>query len=382
MQFGGLHASLNLVKHQLNMADKPVEVATAEIRKEYAQAHDWQHVQEGPLRFAYGHIEDMQPSSIATWSKKWFCNGKPSDAASATSWHCFIKVAKDHLDKILVQSRKHGAFLTPKCSVSGGPSGQFKVIWLNHKDLLKALLVQRAHQTAKGVVAGKSSLGLRVLASEYSQIRCKLEPHWKSDGVKTDIAIKSRWVMSPLPNSVDKKTVQTLLGELQWGAAPLRQIGHGAWSIGAVSAHDPPAETIQLNGKLVLVNPAEPKKPDSAQHALVAGPSALRRALSRHIAQGTVAAAITSANPQDVPQMAPAGPTATMATQLRSKIDGKFEAFKAEFNEALQGMQSRIDENDQKTVQNLQHVRGDQVKCALRLDQIELSAQSFAGQMQ
>ena len=369
VQFGTGKVSLNLVKHQLSISDNAVEVITVEIKKEYSQSQDWQAVQESPLRFVFSHIEDFGPYAIATWSKKWFCNGKPADAASAMSWHCFVKIAKDHMDKVIAQSGKHAIFLTPKCSESSAPSGQYKVIWLGSRDISKALLVQRAHQTAKGVVAGKSSLGLRVVASEYSQIRSKLEPSWKSEGVKTDIAISSRWVISPLPSSADKKTVQTLLDQLKWEAMPLKQIGHGAWLVGAATTTSP-AETFQLNEKLVLINPAAEKKADSAQDALVAGPSTLRRALNRHLAQGTIAATLPAANPQDAPAAVPAGPTVTMATQLRSEVDGKIEAMKAQFDQAIQGLQGRMTESEHKTTQAIQQVREDQVQCASRLEQV------------
>ena len=369
VQFGTGKVSLNLVKHQLSISDNAVEVITVEIKKEYSQSQDWQAVQESPLRFVFSHIEDFGPYTIATWSKKWFCNGKPADAASAMSWHCFVKIAKDHMDKVIAQSGKHAIFLTPKCSESSAPSGQYKVIWLGSRDISKALLVQRAHQTAKGVVAGKSSLGLRVVASEYSQIRSKLEPSWKSEGVKTDIAISSRWVISPLPSSADKKTVQTLLDQLKWEAMPLKQIGHGAWLVGAGTTTSP-AETFQLNEKLVLINPAAEKKADSAQDALVAGPSTLRRALNRHLAQGTIAATLPAANPQDAPTAVPAGPTVTMATQLRSEVDGKIEAMKAQFDQAIQGLQGRMTESEHKTTQAIQQVREDQVQCASRLEQV------------
>ena len=369
VQLGNKKVSLNLVKHQLSISDNAVEVITVEIKKEYSQSQDWQAVQESPLRFVFAHIEDFEPHTIATWSKKWFCNGKPADAASAMSWHCFVKIAKDHMDKVIAQSGKHAIFLTPKCSESSAPSGQYKVIWLGSKDISKALLVQRAHQTAKGVVAGKSSLGLRVVASDYSQIRSKLEPSWKSEGVKTDIAISSRWVISPLPSSADKKTVQTLLDQLKWEAMPLKQIGHGTWLVGAATT-TAPAETFQLNDKLVLINPAAEKKAGSVQDALVAGPSTLRRALNRHLAQGTIAATIPAANPQDAPTAIPAGPTVTMATQLRSEMDGKIEAMKTQFDQAIQDLQGRMTESEHKTTQGIQQGREDQVQCARRLEQV------------
>ena len=366
VQFGNTKIGVSQAKHQITAEDNQVAIISCELRKEYID--DWSVVVNNPMRYIHNHIDNLQ-GVISSWSKRWYSGNKQVQAKEASTWHAFMKLPRDALSKVLPQSGKDGIFFTPKDGPSTSSSGEYRVVWTHTADIVHAMTVMRAYPSAQGLVRGRNSLGIRVTAKEYSSIRQKLEPSWTASGIKTDIPIMAKWSIAPIPPSMDKLSLQKILDQMSWEATPLRQVNHNTWLIGSSSSDAPPTDTVEVNGNLVLITPAQPSKANPPSETLVAGPVALRKAINRQMALGSAAVVPYIGNPQDA--VVPQGPTMTQVGVLQADMDRKLEDMNQRFQTAIADLQQQQVDIGVNMKHHQQQVHQAQHECAQRVVAVE-----------
>ena len=370
VQFGGSKISVGQAKHQVTAEDQGVVVIACEARREYIS--DWEEFAGNCMRYIHSNVEGLQ-GAISSWSKRWYKDNKQVPPCEAQTWHGFFKLPRDALAAVLPQSGKAGLFFVPK---DGAEAGRFRVVWLQTTELQRAMTMMRAYPSAQGVVRGRNSLGIRVKASDYSATRQKLEPAWDPSGVKTDIPILARWSLAPIPSSMDKPSVQKILNAMNWEATPLRQLSYNQWLIGSASVDPPPNDTIEVNGCLALISPAQPERTTAPPETLVAGPSVLRKAINKTVAQGKTMLAAPSGNPQDAIMMP--GPTMTQVGALQVDMDKKIQDLSQQFQATVNELRQSQMNITQSLQEHQQQTSQAQLDCSRRIETVEQTVHTLA----
>ena len=370
VQFGGSKVTVCQAKYQITAEDNGVAVVACEARREYI--HDWVDFTTNPTRYLHAHIEKLQ-SSISSWSKRWYKDNKQVQPIEAHTWHVFVKLPRDVLTSVLMQSGKAGLFLVPK---DAADAGSFRVVWLQTTDLPRAVTMARACPSAHGIVRGRNSLGIRVVATDYSATRQKIEPSWGSNGVKTDIPIAAKWSLAPIPSSMDKPSIQKVLNAMSWEAAPLRQLSYSTWLIGSASSSPPPNDTVEINGSLALISPIQHERAAVPPETLVAGPATLRKAINRQVAQGNTALAPVPGNPQDV--VTSPGPTMTQVGALQIEMEKKIQDISQQFQATVLELRQNQNELTQNLQEHQRQTSQAQTECSRRIESVEQSVNTLA----
>ena len=354
-------------------------VVAVEVRREYVT--DWQEVVDNPMRFIRNAVEGFQKSASNSWSRRYFLDRKQASPETSSSFHCFIRVDTSEVEKLLVQSGQHGVFLTPKAqdNTSGEACGKYRIVWLETKDMSRAMSIHRANNEALGLCHGRASLGLRVRAQDYGTVRKRVDPHWDAQGIQFNVAIEKKFTMAPLPPTATKATVQKLIDSLQWHATPIRQMGGSTWLVGAEACNAPPTDTVQLGNHLVLITEFASKKPLQTQDVVVAGPAPLRKAVNQHLVFSGCSSnrsAINSVSSTSAPSSV--GPTRLLVGDLKTEMENKFQAMKEEFHKSISGLGNRIEVTESSVQERLAETREQQVSQNSRLDRLEQGLQQVA----
>ena len=226
LNFGARSISLRKTAHDFDLEPRKSRTLTFEIARPYTSS--WESVCENPMRCIWRHVGGAQAKILTTWSRKFFLNRSPSRPAQATSFHCFAKTLESDMEPLLMQSGHDGIFLTPK-SEDGSADGSYRIVWLDSCDLSKALAMAGAQANILGIVKGKTSLGLRVPADLYTQTRQAVEPGWVNDKhIRYQVRVTLKFLVSPLPQDLDREALQKILDNFGWNPLPLKQLGRAA----------------------------------------------------------------------------------------------------------------------------------------------------------
>ena len=341
VNFGSRSVKPQSAKHSIDLQIQDVSVVAIEIRREFTG--QWEQICLNPLKHAFNAIDGLQKATISTWAKRYFAGRKPSTPADATTWHGFLKVPTSNLEALLMSSGKQAVFLTPKQDGDDMPSGAFRIIWLDSLNMEQAISIHRVHQGLLGIVRGRSTLGVRVRASEYGLVRKMIDPSWSSDGVLTDIVVSRRWKLAPLPPQADKRFIQDVLTKLGWKAVPLKQISAQAWIIGAACADAPPTDNFQLAGKPVLITEQLARKQATAQEVVVAGSSPLRKSFNK-AARAVPAATSVPAISGDMQcsQSQTKGPTGALMCEMKESLNGRLQDLQEQLQAAVNTVNHRV----------------------------------------
>ena len=230
VNFGAKAISQRKTAHDFDLDPRKTRTLTFEIARPYTTS--WDAVCENPMRFIWKHIGGAQAKILTSWSRKFFLNRNPSKSAQATSFHCFAKTLESDLEPLLLQSGHEGIFMTPKAE-DGSADGSYRIVWMDSCDKSKALAMAGAQANILGIVKGKTSLGLRVLADFYTQTRQAVEPGWVNDKhIRYQVKVVHKFLVEPLPQDVDREALQKVLDKFGWNALPLKPQGDllGSWA--------------------------------------------------------------------------------------------------------------------------------------------------------
>ena len=117
VDFGGKPVRLQDTAFSIDIDERQIAVLALEIRREYLQ--DWQQVAKNPLKHAFAMVDGLQAAVITTWARRFYDGRKMSSADQAATFHAFLKIPQDSLEKILPSSGKGAVFLTPKQGETG-----------------------------------------------------------------------------------------------------------------------------------------------------------------------------------------------------------------------------------------------------------------------
>ena len=342
INFGQKAAKTREAAHRVNLQLTDTVTLALEIRKEF-QAN-WDAVTRNPLRFVWNSIDGLQRATTATWSRRFFSGRKECGADIASTWHMFAKLADDSYESFLRQSGKNGVFVTPKTHGAVDITGRFRIIWLEHADLDRAMTIQRTYPEIIGLVRGRDTLGVRVKAADYAAVRQKLEPHWSSQGILTDLIVERKWTMAPLPAHSDKAAIQKIVNELRWRAVPLKQLSATVWLIGAAAVDEPPTDVFEFAGKPVLITNQAAKRVPSPEQLVLAAPPAFRRSFATDLARGKWQAPATMPDPGM--EVAPGPPITarSLMAEFKEEMNSKLSDFQSQVQSAVNQVNARVQE--------------------------------------
>ena len=345
IDFGQKRVRTKEAVHRVDLEPQNTTTMAIEVRREYQQ--NWDNVAKNPMRFVWSCIDGLQRNVVSTWSRKFFSGRRESKPDVASTWHMFLKVPGDAIEPFLRLSGKHGIFITPKASETNNVAGHYRVIWLDHADLEKALTLQRAHPEIIGLVRGRDTLGVRVKVGDYSTTRVKLEPTWSSQGLLTDIVVEQKWVVAPLPAHSDRGSLQQALIKLPWRAVPLKQLSATTWLVGSSLAAPPPTDVIEIGGQPVLITKQTAKATRNTDQVVLAAPPAFRRSFNTEINKGRWQTPATVVSQSDAAMEQASGPPATARTllaDLRDEVNTRLGDFQAQIQTAVNQVNVRVQE--------------------------------------
>ena len=345
IDFGQKRVRTKEAVHRVDLEPQNTTTMAIEVRREYQQ--NWDNVAKNPMRFVWSCIDGLQRNVVSTWSRKFFSGRRESKPDVASTWHMFLKVPGDAIEPFLRLSGKHGIFITPKASETNNVAGHYRVIWLDHANLEKALTLQRAHPEIIGLVRGRDTLGVRVKVGDYSTTRVKLEPTWSSQGLLTDIVVEQKWVVAPLPAHSDRGSLQQALIKLPWRAVPLKQLSATTWLVGSSLAAPPPTDVIEIGGQPVLITKQTAKATRNTDQVVLAAPPAFRRSFNTEINKGRWQTPATVVSQSEAAMEQASGPPATARTllaDLRDEVNTRLGDFQAQIQTAVNQVNVRVQE--------------------------------------
>ena len=299
IQFRGKKVVTKTLEHSIQVETRATATLAVEVWSEFLGADEWKKVLQNPMCHITGVVTGLQTMMVSTWAKKFFADKRQVAAEAATTFHCFCKLPHDKMESTLGFSGKQGVFLTPKEQGTSAASGRYRIIWLDTLDVDRATTWIRMCPEILGIVRGRTSLGLRTKASEYSMLRRKVEPGWSPRGINTDLVVTRKWILSPMPTQTDKHCVQQVLNQFGWRAVPLRQTSATSWMVGSSETDDPPHDLFQLQGQPVLITEHRHQQHGRQHEAVLAASTAFEKQFGQQLATGNAQSALQPTNPQD-----------------------------------------------------------------------------------
>ena len=351
VQFGKALAKTKPIMQHFSLAADNQTVVSVELRREYCKI--WENVSNNPLRHVLDSISGLQGAMKGSWSRRFFRGRAPVESPdTAETWHAFMRVEHSAVEDLIKQSGVGGIFLTPKDSATFTASGLYKVIWLQSAQLEEGMIILKSIQESCGLVRGKTSLGIRVRAENYSSVRTRLEPQWKAQSDLVNIAIEKRWTMTPVPHELDRGAVQDLLQSMGWRATPIKKLNGNTWMIGSGKNDNPASDTVFVGSCLALVSELRVHRPPHNGGTVVAGPPGLRQALDKQLAGSKLSAfsSASSSAPTTV-MSASSGPTLALIQDLRHEMSEKIKEIRNEVETAVGTMTNRFEQHQASTAE-------------------------------
>ena len=380
VDFGQKPAKLKEAVHRVSVELEEMATIAVEVRREYQSS--WENVTKNPLRYVWSVIDGLQPATATTWSRKYFNGRKEATADTATTWHCFAKIPANGIDQYLVQSGKGGTFLIPKSNGDTSLAGHFRVIWLDHTDLDRAVTLQRTYPDILGLVRGRDTLGVRVRASDYSGTRKKIEPSWSPQGLLTDLIVEVRWSIAPLPPHTDKAAVQRIIKELNWKAVPLKQLSSTTWVVGSSATDLAPTDVFDFDNQPVLITRQNVRQANLPEQMVLAAPPASKKSLvSRFTAGRWQAPAMLS---QDSAMESAPGPPVTaraLMAELRDEVNQRLGDFQAQIQQTVNQVNVKVQEAHNTAASCAMETEALLQSQETRVTQLEASVQQLSNQI-
>ena len=230
-------------------------ILTAEvIHKEVAQ---WEEVVEGPLKYLKKKVPTLDEAVFATWGKKFFSEGKPTqDLKNADSCFVFFRIKREFRDVIL-KTMSPGIYFAPR-SADNAVDSVFKVVWFAGRPVSELAVLANTESQAFGLVRNRSGYGIRVKTEDFVRLKQRWQPAWKPmENTPYHLAITKHYDVQNLPLSCSKVEVQRFLHQINWTSVAIRQTQPRTWLVGADQA--PPNFVHLADHGTVLISERSPK---------------------------------------------------------------------------------------------------------------------------
>ena len=234
---------INLGKKQISLhgEDKKIKVdeldgiilAAEIIKKEVPQ---WEDVVDGPLKYIKKQIPTLNEATFASWGRKFFLQGKPTqDAKNAESCFILLRIKRDYRDATL-RVMIPGVYIAPR-SADNGADPSFKVVWFADRPTSELAVLANSEPQAFGLVRSRSGYGIRVKADDYSRLKQKWQPSWQPlADTPYHLMMNMYFEVQNLPLSCSKVEVQKFLNQISWKSLAIRQVQPRTWLVGAEQA--------------------------------------------------------------------------------------------------------------------------------------------------
>ncbi|CAE7237381.1 unnamed protein product [Symbiodinium sp. CCMP2592] len=241
------------------------------------QGLQWSDAVQAPVRTVVQQFraKGLQQALSHPRGRGYRAKGRPSMPSHADTFQFFAKVVQADLKAVLQHSGYNHVFVVPRTWDRKVLPG-WSVVWLpgtRHELEKQAVVVPEQH----GLVRGRSKLGLRVPASDFTKVFGQLRP-----GAPTPLAVDVRLLFKggPFPHAASADEISQWAGKLGWQVKVVKALGPQFWLLG--SASEPPASTAHFNDVPVLLSPV--KSRDAKLPIVQAGgplPSMPRRPVAR-----------------------------------------------------------------------------------------------------
>ena len=335
IQFGDrLVTSKQLDPHRIQQ-DNSTMIALTFWRGDWDDAA-WTLLVANPYKFVKGM--PGAEAIVSLWGKSYRKGKQATTARDATSVQLHSFVGDSKVANFLSRTGFNLMFATPKTE-EGRPSSEWKMLWLETKDIPDANVLASKIPDACGLVRAGNRLALRIPKDKFAAAWAVVYP---SVPVPKEYDTTRIFKLESLPFGTTAAMLESWSQHLAWPIKPLRQLGARAWIIGTGS--EPPAGPTSFNGQHVLIRELANKTPQ-ATNPIVAGPKPAAR---------------TTARPDTLPQLqgdpwakwtGPSAPQAAMAGPPRSVTGPTADKLAEQDNRIKQLEQS---------VQNIQAAQGQQ----------------------
>ena len=251
---------------EMEITPNEVQICSFTLWKDDFAEGEWKQITQSPVKSAKRILEQdgFKEPFNAPFGRTYHLNQKNCPPNVSTSVQFHAEIHTSNLAKILKRSGFNRLFIVPK-DASGRPDPQWRALWL---DLPVQQIEQSAlpNPSAAGLIKGRRSLGLRVLAKNF-------ETTWKQffpdQPVPEPIPQGDTWKVQPLPAGMDRKILQAWGTSVNWEIHPLRPVGARAWLVLATEA--PPKDILQFNSNPLIIKKLPSRSPHQTV-GLVAGP--------------------------------------------------------------------------------------------------------------
>ena len=302
------------------------------------------------LKEVFAH-DGLKDAISSIWGRSYRKGKQLATFKDATSVQVHAAVHEEQFAAMLKLTGHNMIWAVPK-NEDGRLTDDYRIVWLApNVDHPKAATITAKVAGIAGLVRGKSSLGVRVTASMFSEAWKVIYPNERPP---VDVANKYIYKLEPLPYGCNSAMLEEWALHVGWVMKPLRATGPKSWLV--CTGDSPPAGPLAFNGNPVLPR-FMPQKQSPLAQPILAGPRSVSKPTSAP--SHTVATPNASQDPwwnylhknNQAPPIAPAT-TQGPIEQRFAQQDAKVQELENKID-ALQQMQNQHTGQIQKVHQDL-----------------------------
>lgn len=356
---------------QFQMAIPSVSVAssattTIEFSIVRAYVNQWADTQV-PLHYVGVHCSSLRGSSLlSSWAIRSFDDARnPVHHRQATHWHGFFRVDDTILEAILRASGSAGLFFIPKTE-ERKHDPRFTVVNVPSKNLPEVLDQAAKCPQSLGVVRVGEGFAIRAKRDSVGAVRSLLLPETAYVEFAQFSEEDDLYTLSHVPR-ITRDELDEALCQAGWSAKAIKPQGVHRWII--ASQQEPKVAHIAINGQIAIIEGFNTKPMQKAAMSMVAREFKI--------------ATVHDPNTNTVSTTSRFAEIKThMETQIEQVIDNKLQhanARIAALTDALQEMQSKTDQVQEKVSNDMGQIREEQLFARQKLKEVETSVATSSG---
>lgn len=330
-----------------------------------SQVADWTAVQV-PLHYVGVQVSSLRGNNLqATWAiRPCDQDRKPVPHKSAHHYHGFFQISDTLLEVVLGRSGNAGLYFMPK-TAQHKHDPRYGVINLPGKALNDVL--QKANQCANtlGVVCIGEGYGIRAKREHLDAVRAVLLPETAYVECNNCEEDEDMYTISHVPQ-ITRENLGVALERAGWDARVIRALGNHKWAI--ASKQQPQVSHLAINGYIAII---ERQTSRVAKHSVAM--------IAREMKVDTV---IDQTNHTISTTSRFAEIKTHMETQIEQVLENKLRNANSRIEAltcALQDMQSKQDQVQQKVADDMGQIREEQAFAKQKLQEVESTVASSSG---
>ena len=330
IDLGGL--PMRVVGEESKLEMKVMNTACIACEVHRAEYEDWQELMQSPVRDLKKVLNLPAADVLHTWSRKFFCQGKPVSSMEAADAFFIMPRVRAECTEPILKCMVAGLYTSPR-SEAGTPDSSYKVIWCPELSIPDLRVLASSTQGCVGVVKSKTGCGVRVKCSEYVLVRKKLFPEWTpQESTPYNASLPLKFELHHVHPAAVKEELQSLLNAVPWKALVIRQSRPKQWIV--ASEAPLPRDTLLTEHGCILVLPCRTVEEKGVSKGRGQGkkgrnPEWLLGSHPSHTERGRpheVASAVPSAlAPTDIH-----GPVKRAVLEVEQKMEERFQSLRDE----------------------------------------------------